>query len=134
MTINRFAGVLRRGLAPGWIVASLLLSPGLPVLAEAVPVTCYIKNHSSPEGAEIPCRAKRRVNARGHVVYDFVWEEGARSTLVFWKDEKVESMALGLEGEMEVMTGYFRPVDGGVDVVLSHGSILFLKGLNPHRN
>jgi hypothetical protein len=74
------------------------------------------------------------VNARGHVVYDFVWEEGARSTLVFWKDEKVESMALGLEGEMEVMTGYFRPADGGVDVVLSHGSILFLKGLNPHRN
>ena len=74
------------------------------------------------------------MNSRGHVVYDFVWEDGIRSTLVFWNDEKVESIGIGPTGDMEVMTGYFLPVEGGIDVVLSHGSSLFLKGIDPHRN
>lgn len=134
MAIVRVARALVSGSAPGWIVAALFLSPGLPVLAEAVPVTCFIKDHSSPDGAEIPCRAQRRVNAQGHVVYDFAWDEGERSTLVFWADGKAESIGIGLDGRMEVQTGHFRPVKDGIDVILSHGSILFLRRLNPHRN
>jgi len=126
-------------------VAALFLSFGAALPAEQagglgplplaeLPVRCFIRDHRNPLGEEIPCQASRRVNSRGHVVYDFVWEDGIRSTLVFWNDEKVESIGIGPTGDMEVMTGYFLPVEGGIDVVLSHGSSLFLKGIDPHRN
>jgi hypothetical protein len=128
----RRGGTLRS--LAGWIGAALLLGAARPVTAGDVAVSCFLRNHVHPQGEEIPCRGRRRLNHHGHVVYDFAWEEGQRSTLVFWKDGRVESIGPDLEGRTEVQTGYFLPADGGIEVVLSHGSTLYLKGLDPERN
>ena len=75
-----------------------------------------------------------RKNQNGETVVDAEWEDGLKSTYVFWKSGIVEILSKDGEGKIDNMPGTWTANDGDVSITSKSGSVTTFPNLNPPIN
>lgn len=83
---------------------------------------------------DIGVKLSSRKNQNKHTVIDAQWEDGFKSSYVFWKTGIVEILSQDEEGKIDNTPGTWALEDGSTIVTSKTGSITTFPGLTPTAN
>ena len=75
-----------------------------------------------------------RTNRNKHIVIDAQWEDGLKSSYVFWKSGIVEILSNNAEGKIDNTPGTWIQEDGNTVITSKTGSITTFPGMIPAAN
>ena len=75
-----------------------------------------------------------RVNHNKHTILDAEWEDGFKSSYVFWKSGIVEILSKDAEGKLDNTPGTWNQTDGNTVITSKTGSITIFPSLEPKAN
>ena len=75
-----------------------------------------------------------RTNQNKHTILDAEWEDGFRSSYVFWNSGIVEILSKDGEGKLDNTPGTWAQTDGNTVITSKTGSITIFPGLEPTAN
>ncbi len=75
-----------------------------------------------------------RQNQNKHMILDAEWEDGFKSSYVFWKSGIVEILSKDAEGKLDNTPGTWNQTDGNTVITSKTGSITIFPSLEPKAN
>jgi len=89
---------------------------------------------TSKETKDIGVRLTYRKNQNKHTILDAKWEDGFKSSYVFWNSGIVEILSKDGEGKLDNTPGTWIQTDGNTVITSKTGSITIFPGLEPAAN
>ena len=83
---------------------------------------------------DIGVKLNTRKNPNNHIVVDAQWEDGFKSSYVFWKSGIVEILSKDAEGKIDNTPGTWSQIDNNTVITSKTGSITTFPGLTPTAN
>lgn len=89
---------------------------------------------TTKETKDIGVKLTSRKNPNKHTIIDSQWEDGFKSSYVFWKSGIVEILSTDGEGKIDNTPGTWTQKDGNTVITSKTGSITIFPGLIPAAN
>ena len=89
---------------------------------------------TSKETKDIGVELTYRTNQNKHTILDAKWEDGFKSSYVFWNSGIVEILSTDGEGKLDNTPGTWTQRDGNTVITSKTGSITIFPGLEPTAN
>ena len=86
---------------------------------------------TSNETKDIGVELSYRTNQNKHTILDAEWEDGFKSSYVFWNSGIVEILSKDGEGKLDNTPGTWTQIDGNTVITSKTGSITIFPGLEP---
>jgi len=89
---------------------------------------------TTKETTDIGVKLSYRQNQNKHTILDADWEDGFKSSYIFWNSGIVEILSKDEEGKIDNMPGTWNNENGNTEIISKTGSITIFPGLAPKAN